>query len=109
MKEILTTDQPKAGTLVGTDQHGNKYFENRKDVANRDRWVTFHKWDFDATQIPPQWHQWLHKVYDDHPTSIKTPEYTYTHFENMTGTRGAYRPYNTVAPRLSSWNPKPRE
>ncbi|KAG6850153.1 hypothetical protein H0H93_000280 [Arthromyces matolae] len=26
--------------------------------------------------------------------------------ENLTGTRGAYRPYNTVSPKISAWEPK---
>ena len=26
--------------------------------------------------------------------------------ENLTGTRGAYKPYDTAAPRVYSWEPK---
>ncbi len=26
--------------------------------------------------------------------------------ENLTGTRGAYRPYNTVKPKIEAWQPK---
>lgn len=26
--------------------------------------------------------------------------------ENLTGTRGAYKPYNTVAPKIIAWEPK---
>jgi hypothetical protein len=29
---LLTMGQPKVGTLVGSDVHGNEYYENRKDV-----------------------------------------------------------------------------
>jgi NADH dehydrogenase [ubiquinone] 1 alpha subcomplex assembly factor 2 len=121
----LPQDQPKVGRLVGSDIHGNQYYENRQDVANRDRWVIFQKWDYDATQVPPQWHQWLHKVTDCHPDTIKDNNLTPAHFENMTGTKGkyalfafinlyrlmltlgAYRPYSTVRPRISSWIGKP--
>ena len=28
------------------------------------------------------------------------------YYENLTGTRGAYRPYNTVAPKLNGWEPQ---
>jgi NADH:ubiquinone oxidoreductase subunit len=73
---------------VGKDKLGNEYYENRKDVANRDRWVIYHKWDYDPTQTPPQWHQWLHKVNDTLPHEIQLSKLTPEHKENMTGTKG---------------------
>lgn len=57
-RELVTLDQARAGLLRGVDSQGNEYYENRDDVANRDRWVNYAKWDYDASQIPPQWHQW---------------------------------------------------
>lgn len=33
--------EPKAGTLVGTDYTGNKYFENNREQAGRNRWVDY--------------------------------------------------------------------
>lgn len=33
--------EPKAGTLVGTDYSGNKYFENNREQAGRNRWVDY--------------------------------------------------------------------
>jgi hypothetical protein len=39
------------------------------------------------------------------------PSLSYMHalqpwVENLTGTRGAYRPYNTVKPKIEAWQPK---
>ena len=28
------------------------------------------------------------------------------HYENLTGTRGAYKPYNTTKPKYEAWEPK---
>ncbi|KAI8914402.1 NADH ubiquinone oxidoreductase subunit NDUFA12-domain-containing protein [Gorgonomyces haynaldii] len=110
-KEIVTLDQPRTGALIGVDVHGNEYYENRKDISNRDRWVIYNKWDYDGSQVPPQWHQWLHKISDDVPTdkTVPTPFYEPAHFENMTGTRGAFKTYNTVAQKLHQWEPKVKE
>ena len=53
----------------------------------RDRWVLFHKWNFDASQVPPEWHQWLHRMTDDAPSVKPFPVASFTpaHFENLTG------------------------
>lgn len=44
---------------VGKDSHRNEYYENRADYHGRDRWVLYNKWNFDASQVPPEWHQWV--------------------------------------------------
>ena len=32
LKQLLTLSQPRVGTLVGVDAHGNEYYENRQDI-----------------------------------------------------------------------------
>mmetsp|Transcript_13112 Transcript_13112/g.15849 ORF Transcript_13112/g.15849 Transcript_13112/m.15849 type:complete len:188 (+) Transcript_13112:73-636(+) len=63
---------------VGTDHHGNMYFEN-KDFplglagASRSRWVVYadHEDFLDAPSgVPPEWHGWLNWVHPD----LKAPE-----------------------------------
>jgi NADH:ubiquinone oxidoreductase subunit len=41
----------------------------------RNRWVQFPEkvWlDYDASQVPPEWHRWLHHMTDEPPT-VKPP------------------------------------
>ena len=106
---FLTMGTPKIGRIAGTDAMGNEYYENRNDVSGRDRWVIFKKWDHDASQVPPHWHQWMSHMTDDIPTeqSLPTPFYTPTTFqENLTGTSGAFKTYSTTGPKILSWEPK---
>ncbi len=66
--------------------------------------MIYKKWDFDASQIPATWHGWLHKMNDDVPKESKSTNVKA--IENMTGTTGAYRPYSTTKPIVTSWIPK---
>lgn len=83
--------QFKTGTLVGTDEYGNKYYEDKTDgnvnnvsgmcsfcfylsfvsFAGRDRWVEFpdNIKERSASAVPPEWHSWLHYTSD-----IPSPE-----------------------------------
>eukprot|EP01126_Amoeba_proteus_P051044 TRINITY_DN6075_c0_g1_i1.p1 TRINITY_DN6075_c0_g1~~TRINITY_DN6075_c0_g1_i1.p1 ORF type:complete len:155 (-),score=9.67 TRINITY_DN6075_c0_g1_i1:78-542(-) len=89
--------QIKNGTLVGTDRFGNQYYEENSDNVNsltgRERWVEYAGWDKDATQIPPEWHSWLHYICD-RPAPLATVPYLSTHQPNMSGTEMAYTPHN---------------
>ncbi|KAJ3548819.1 hypothetical protein NMY22_g1122 [Coprinellus aureogranulatus] len=104
----------KSGTLVGTDQFGNRYFENRngeEEVPGRHRWVDYAQHEYHASQVPPEWHSWIHHIRKDPPTAdpiVKnlTPSWQQPWVENLTGTRGAYKTYNTVKPKINSWEPK---
>ncbi|KAH9027243.1 NDUFA12-domain-containing protein [Lactarius pseudohatsudake] len=104
----------KAGTLVGSDQFGNRYFENlnaEQEVPGRHRWVDFAQHDLNASQVPAEWHAWLSHIRKDAPPQdvmmqSSTPSWKAPWVENLTGTRGAYRPYNTVKPKIEAWQPK---
>ncbi|OAL66496.1 NADH:ubiquinone oxidoreductase 13.4kD subunit [Trichophyton rubrum] len=92
----------KAGTLVAIDRYGNKYFENNEELPHHDH---------DASHIDPGWHAWISYMVDKPPTQDaimqagvrkwETPE----HRPNMTLTRAAYKPYSTVKPKYSAWEP----
>ena len=81
---------------IGVDQFGNTYFEAspRKGYTRPRRWVLY-KHDADATNIPPEWHGWIHFQTDvvpsnenlSHRRAWQTP-----HVPNQTGTVNAYRP-----------------
>jgi NADH:ubiquinone oxidoreductase subunit len=90
--------------LVGTDVHGNRYYEDYfADDSNNSsltsRWVEFvDRNDRFPTgrKIPPEWHGWLHRCYDDAPTPDNTafhnPPYKKRHLANPSGEPGAIRP-----------------
>ncbi|VDQ14608.1 unnamed protein product [Trichobilharzia regenti] len=68
----VRTDELKWGTLVGTDKFGNKYYENNKYFVGRNRWVVYSNrfgWDYEGSQVPPEWHRWLHYMTDENPVS----------------------------------------
>jgi len=91
------TGEVKAGTFVGEDRFGNKYFEDKEDQIVRDRWVDYGDWkNIDASQIPPEWHAWLHHITDipgHSPELIAlTPKYKLNHLPNQTSTPNLYTP-----------------
>lgn len=86
------------GEHVGTDAAGNKYYRstNKKVVTTEGyerRWVIYAGAN-DASNVPAEWHGWLHHSYDEVPESHLAPpriwEVDYT--PNATGTVAAYRP-----------------
>lgn len=51
-------DEFKAGTLVGTDKYGNKYYEDPSQFYGRNRWVEYADYktfEYDGSQIPAEW------------------------------------------------------
>ncbi|KAI6379754.1 hypothetical protein MCOR25_001885 [Pyricularia grisea] len=102
----------KAGTLIGTDKFGNKYYENmEEELPLRTRWVDYKKHDYDAAHIEPHWHAWLSYMVDtpahqDALTKINRPWAPKEHVPNRTATRGAYKPYSTTVPKFKAWEPR---
>ncbi|EOY33161.1 NADH dehydrogenase 1 alpha subcomplex subunit 12 isoform 1 [Theobroma cacao] len=77
-------------TLVGVDKFGNKYYEKLGDTqCGRHRWVEYAKKDrYDASQVPPEWHGWLHCITDhtgDELLMLKPKRYGVEHKENLSG------------------------
>ncbi|KAL3565249.1 hypothetical protein D5086_033295 [Populus alba] len=51
--------------LVGVDKFGNKYYQNLETIHGRHRWVEYaEKSRYNASQVPPEWHGWLHFITD---------------------------------------------
>lgn len=111
-KKLYYMDDLKIGTLVGTDDFGNKYYENPEYFVPRNRWVEFNHekvgLDYNASQIPPEWHRWMTHMTEYPPTIEKPVSYPWMlpHLENKTGTSDAYMPYSTVKPKIQAWTPK---
>jgi NADH:ubiquinone oxidoreductase subunit len=109
----------KRGNFVAADEYGNRYFESRdlKDSYGdkKRRWVIY-KGYADASKIPPDWHGWMHYVYDEPPSKQPLPRQSWEkpHVPNMSGTPFATYPpgsLNTKAERekssadYESWEP----
>ncbi|OMO71147.1 NADH:ubiquinone oxidoreductase, 17.2kDa subunit [Corchorus capsularis] len=93
-------------TLVGVDKFG------------RHRWVEYAKKDrYDASQVPPEWHGWLHCITDhtgDELLMLKPKRYGVEHKENLSGkgsefiyhSKGhALNPGQRDWTRYQSWEP----
>jgi len=58
----------KFGVLKGVDQMGNRYYEDLDLPYGQHRWVEYKDiHNFDATMVQPEWHGWLHHMYDEVP------------------------------------------
>ncbi|PZQ46736.1 MAG: NADH:ubiquinone oxidoreductase subunit NDUFA12 [Micavibrio aeruginosavorus] len=81
---------------VGTDPLGNKYYraKARKGYTHDRRWVIYSGVP-EASNVPPEWHGWLHHQTDAVPEA-NAPSYRRVwqkpHRPNLTGTDLAYRP-----------------
>lgn len=97
----MMTGDTKAGTLIGTDRAGNKYFENNEELPLRTRWVEYAKHDYDAAHIEPGWHAWMSYMVDKPPGQDSLITAGARHFEpavpkpNYTMSAGAFKTYNT--------------
>ncbi|KAK2032044.1 NADH ubiquinone oxidoreductase subunit NDUFA12 [Colletotrichum zoysiae] len=111
-RQMLYIGDTKHGRLVGEDKAGNKFYENNDELPLRTRWVDFKKHDYDSSQVEPGWHAWLAYMVDKPPTEdallhTKTRKWETPHvLPNFTATRGAFKTYNTVKPKVFSWEPK---
>jgi NADH:ubiquinone oxidoreductase subunit len=62
----------KFGTLRGTDNFGNKYYENLDLPFGQHRWVEYSNiHNPDATMIQPEWHGWMHHMFDETPEEFQ--------------------------------------
>ena len=103
----------RRGSLVGTDEFGNRYYRDRKDESRR--WVIY-VGEIEASNIPPGWHAWLHHTVDEPPVERDyTPRFwEREHRPNLTGTPDAYVPKRLLRrstharndDNYHAWNPE---
>jgi NADH:ubiquinone oxidoreductase subunit len=92
----------RKGQKVGEDAYGNTYYMQRPGTGVGPlgvprRWVIY-KSLAEASQVPPEWHGWLHHTVDDLPTAeayVAKP-WQKEHRANMTGTSEAWRPSGSI-------------
>jgi NADH:ubiquinone oxidoreductase subunit len=89
------------GELVGVDDHGNRYYRERRrspGVWRKERrWVVFSR-DPDPTRVPTGWVGWLHGRIDKPPSEqpLPAPSWAKERLPNLTGTPGAYLPPGAI-------------
>ena len=76
----------------------------------RSRWVIYddkYGLNYDASQIDPEWHPWIHYMTDELPSVAKAPrrKWVIDPIENNTGTSKQYVPYSTTNPKIEEWKP----
>ena len=56
------------GEPVGTDDQGNRYYQDKRLIAGhrRKRWVIY-QGEAEASRVPPDWHGWLHYTTNSPP------------------------------------------
>ena len=85
------------GRYVGADQLGNKYYvgKARKNYAHERRFVLYKNGEPEASQVPAEFHGWLHHQTDIFPDPAKPSTrkpWQAPHEQNLTGTNMAYFP-----------------
>ncbi|KAL1608751.1 hypothetical protein SLS59_001942 [Nothophoma quercina] len=103
----------KAGTFIGLDKYGNKYYENlAEELPLRTRWVDYKDHEFDPSQIEPGWHAWMSYMVDKSPAQDKLLQREVRvwepkeHRPTLTWSRSGYKPYSTyVENKYSAWTP----
>ena len=81
------------GRPVGTDDAGNRYFEEKRPRTGlrTRRWVLY-AGAGDASEVPPEWHAWLHYTTDQPIPMASRRPWQIPHKPNLTGTPDSYRP-----------------
>ena len=104
-KEVLTnawytgTFYP-ADPLIGTDEQGNKYYENKNQINTRQRYVIYSDTNakegrVDGSRVPAEWHAWLHYMDHHNPTEDTTnkPIFKLPHQNTALSNQGAFPNY----------------
>ncbi len=66
----------------------------------------------EPSKVPAEWHGWLHYTNSNPPVKINTQKFSWQkiHLPNLTGTKNAYSPKNSLAKKTNSsyeaWDPK---
>jgi NADH:ubiquinone oxidoreductase subunit len=91
----------RSATQVGTDEFGNKYYEaltTKESYGDKKRRYVIYKGYADASKIPPDWHGWMHYMYDERPSDTPLPKKSWekSHLPNFSGTPFARFPSGSL-------------
>lgn len=84
----------RRGVKMGQDGFGNSYYQTRD---GKRRWVIY-AGESEASQVPPDWHGWLHHTWDAPPSTAPLTHRPWEkpHEANATGTGAAYAPPGSI-------------
>ena len=88
------------GASFGTDEYGNRYFEDRKaSIEGRHRRYVIYKGLAEPSKVPADWHGWLHHTVNEPPTHmpLERRDWETDHMPNMTGTPYAVKPKGSMS------------
>lgn len=91
----LVLDTVRHGRKVGQDEFGTLYFEERKVTrahGRRRRWAVYPNGSREPSEVPPEWHAWLHFTTDEPIATAPRRPWQKPYIPNMTGTAAAYFP-----------------
>lgn len=97
--------------LVGSDQHGNKYYESKyKDFFGRNRRYMIYNGIAEPSKAPAEWYSWLHHLRVERPTKDDKLDWQQERLPNLTGTQHAYHPLKgqeqvKVSADYNAWKP----
>jgi len=75
LMQLYTFGDIRWGNLKGTDKFGNKFYEDPNAPWGQHRYVEYADiHNYDPTMIQPDWHGWMHHVFDEVPESHKFPD-----------------------------------
>ena len=93
-------DIKRRSGYVGTDEYGNRYFEDRKaSIERRHRRYVMYKGLAEPSKVPADWHGWLHHTVIEPPTHmpLERRDWETDHTPNMTGTPYAVKPKGSLS------------
>ncbi len=83
------------GELVGEDENANRYYRGKgRHLQGRERrWVVYKGGD-DPSNVPPEWHAWLHHTVAESlaQEAAAARDWQKPHQANLSGSEDAYRP-----------------
>ena len=93
LTQLYVIGDIKFGDLKGTDEFGNKYYEDKDLPFGQHRWVEYADiHNPDGAQVHPTWHGWMSHVFDETPdewnqqfAKLKAAEHSDTIYENHVG------------------------
>jgi len=98
----------RLGEFKGMDMFGNTYWEGMTWIGPK-RWVDYKNYWYDPTEIPAEWHPWLHYTTDVDGKNLQKPIYSHTHRPNITSSDAPYSPQNFLWNRDFGKKPKKLE
>jgi NADH:ubiquinone oxidoreductase subunit len=75
LQQMYLIGDIRFGDLKGTDKWGNKYYEDITQPYGQHRWIEYADiHNPDAAMIQPEWHGWMHHMFDETPEEMDAVE-----------------------------------